>query len=106
VGLGLVALSFLLGWPTIALLGLIAAGSQDAWIVVVGGPTTYAVSWVMLGIGVLLAGRDATRTAARRALSRARSWRVRRGDRPVSPGRGALHPYREAELAPHRYRPL
>lgn len=54
-GLILMVLSFLLGWPAIAALSVLAVWWHEPLIFVIGGPTTYALSCVVFIIGAWLA---------------------------------------------------
>ena len=58
VGLGLVALSYLFGLPTLALLGYLSLKLSKPMVIVVGGPVFYVLAHVMTGVGVYLAGRN------------------------------------------------
>jgi len=61
LGLGLLVASYLLGWPAIALLGVIAAWlRRPAWLL--GGPVLYGISWVVFGVGLVLIGSKSLRT--------------------------------------------
>ena len=54
-GLILMALSFLMGWPAIAALSFLAVWWQEPLIIVIGGPTAYALSCVVFFIGAWMA---------------------------------------------------
>ncbi|MBN2495424.1 MAG: hypothetical protein JXR96_12590 [Deltaproteobacteria bacterium] len=56
VGLGLLGLSMLLGWPAVALMAVLAVAFEEPLIGVVGGPAIYAFSWLIYGAGILVAG--------------------------------------------------
>ena len=56
VGLGLVGVSYIIGWPTIGVLALIADYLGEPLVVVVGGPITYGLSHVVFLIGSWFAG--------------------------------------------------
>ncbi len=66
VALVLALLSYLVGWPAAALLGAISAWLGTEWLGVIVGTTTYAFSWLLLGVAVLMGGRE--------VLVFARSW--------------------------------
>jgi hypothetical protein len=55
-GLALVGFSYIIGWPAVGLLALIAEHMREPLIVVVGGPVTYGLSHVVFWIGSWLAG--------------------------------------------------
>ena len=67
-GLILVALGLLLGWPAVALLGLLALWFGKPWILAVGGPVVYGISWVVYLAGFAVGGPAAVNTL--RALNR------------------------------------
>lgn len=54
-GLILMVLSFVLGWPTVFALSIIAVWFKEPLIFVIGGPTTYGLSCVVFFIGAWLA---------------------------------------------------
>lgn len=78
VGVVLIGISYIIGWPAVALLAFLAAHFQRAAIVVVGGPLTYALSHVVFMVGAYFAGnryapiflRCAARAVMRRLLER------------------------------------
>jgi len=59
VGVGLIGLSMLLGWPLISALGGLAVYFSEPLIAVIGGPAAYGLSWAVYGLGLLVAGREA-----------------------------------------------
>ncbi|MCB2185427.1 MAG: hypothetical protein KQJ78_03350 [Deltaproteobacteria bacterium] len=61
VGVTLIGLSMLMGWPTVGVLGVVAAYLRDPVVFFLGGPLTYGLSWAVWGLGMLLAGRDNVR---------------------------------------------
>ncbi len=63
VGVVLIIISSLLGWPAVVLAGWLAVERGNAWVLFVGGPAIYGVSWVIWGLGLLVAGRDSLRYA-------------------------------------------
>lgn len=54
-GLCLMGLSYIMGWPAVAALGILAAWSREPMIAVIGGPTTYGLSYLVFIIGAWLA---------------------------------------------------
>jgi hypothetical protein len=54
-GLSLMALSFIIGWPSIAALSVLAVWYKEPLIAVIGCPTTYALSYVVFIAGAWLA---------------------------------------------------
>ncbi len=74
VGLIIILLSLVVGgWPTIALLGVLAAWWGEPLLFVIGGPVAYGVSWGIWGIGMLISGKESLRYG--RHFAR---WGVRR----------------------------
>ena len=53
-GLILMALSFIIGWPAMAALSVLAVWFKEPLIAVIGCPTTYALSYVVFIIGAWL----------------------------------------------------
>ena len=56
VGVALIGFSYIIGWPAVALLGILAAYFRRAAIVVVGGPLIYALSHAVFMVGAYFAG--------------------------------------------------
>ena len=63
VGVSLIGLSMIMGWPSVGVFGLVAIYVRDPLIFLIGGPATYAVSWVVWGAGMWIAGPDNIRYA-------------------------------------------
>jgi len=55
-GLFLIALSYLIGWPAVALFGILAVYFGNPLIAVIGGPAIYATSHLVFWIGMYCAG--------------------------------------------------
>lgn len=55
-GVSAIALSYVIGWPLIALLGIAAVHYGNAAIVAVGGPVAYGLSHLVFMLGMVLAG--------------------------------------------------
>lgn len=55
VGLILMVLSFVMGWPAIAALSVLAVWWREPLIFVIGGPTAYALSCVIFFLGAWMA---------------------------------------------------
>jgi peptidoglycan-N-acetylglucosamine deacetylase len=56
VGLGLIGFSYIIGWPAIALLTWFAFYFREPLIIVVGGPVTYGLSYLVFLAGWYFAG--------------------------------------------------
>lgn len=74
LGLVIIALSYLLGWPAVGLLAAVAALLEEPLWLTLGGPAIYGFSYLVFFVGLFLAGREyATafaRWAARMAVLR------------------------------------
>jgi hypothetical protein len=55
LGLFLMALSFLMGWPAVAALSVLAVWMREPLVAVIGCPLTYGLSYVVFLIGAWLA---------------------------------------------------
>jgi hypothetical protein len=71
-GLVLLAASYLLGWPAIALVGAIAAWLRRPSLLL-AGPLLYGFSWVVFAVGLLLIGGKSISTGRAFGL-----WMIRR----------------------------
>ena len=69
-GVTAIALSYLIAWPLIALLGIAAVHYGNAAIVVVGGPVAYGLSHLVFLLGMYLAGATYSRIFLRWAVGR------------------------------------
>ena len=73
-GLGLIALSYTIGWPAVGLLAWISYHLREPLIVAIGGPVTYGLSHLVFWIGSYFAGGPYARIllcwATRRLLTR------------------------------------
>ena len=56
VGLFLIGLSYVIGWPAVAVLGFLAAYFREPAIVIIGGPAIYGFSYLVFFAGAWLAG--------------------------------------------------
>ena len=59
LGVGLIGLSMLLGWPLITGLAAAAVWLKAPLVAAIGGPLAYGLSWAVYGLGLLIAGRAA-----------------------------------------------
>jgi hypothetical protein len=84
VGVFAIVMSFPLGWPSVAALGILSIKLQTPWIVVVGGPLIYGFSHLVFLFGMYLSGtvysllfcRWLTRVTMERALVWAAAGKV------------------------------
>jgi hypothetical protein len=56
LGVGTIGLSYVIGWPLIALLGTLSVYYKEPLIVLLGGPTAYGLSHLTFMLGMYLAG--------------------------------------------------
>jgi hypothetical protein len=69
-GVSAIALSYVIGWPLISVLGIAAVHYGNAAIVAVGGPVAYGLSHLVFLLGMYLAGAKYSRIFMRWAVSR------------------------------------
>jgi hypothetical protein len=67
-GLAIIAFSYVIGWPLIALLGILSVHYHNAAIVAVGGPVAYGISHLVFLLGMVLAGAKYSRIFLRWAV--------------------------------------
>ncbi len=68
LGVTLGVMQLVLGWPAVAVLGSSAAYTGDADLALWGAPGVYALSWLLLGLAVLIGGPDAMRVTRQGTL--------------------------------------
>ena len=68
LGLILLGLSYVIGWPGVLASGIVAAYFKSPLIFVIGAPVIYGFSFLVWGVSMLLMGKDNIRYA--RALSK------------------------------------
>lgn len=73
IALGLGLLSMVFGWPAVTLLGSMAATFDEPLLLTQAAPASYAFSWVLFGVSVLVGGKESLERSRR--LNR---WMVRR----------------------------
>ena len=56
VGLGLVGFSYIIGWPAVGLLAVIAYHLREPLVIAIGGPLIYGFSYLVFLAGSWLAG--------------------------------------------------
>lgn len=69
-GVSAIALSYVIGWPLISLLGIAAVHYGNAAIVAVGGPVVYGLSHLVFMLGMYLAGAKYSHIFMRWAVAR------------------------------------
>lgn len=74
IGLVVIALSYLLGWPAVAFFGFMALWLREPLVAVIGGPLIYGFSHILFWVGFYIAGAEHTKAlfmwATRRALEK------------------------------------
>lgn len=60
-GISAIGISYIIGWPAVALLGVISIHLEKPLIAIIGGPLTYGLSHLVFILGMYLAGADYTR---------------------------------------------
>lgn len=74
VGLGVMAFSYIIGWPAVGALGALAIYLKEPLVAVIGGPVIYGLSHLTFLLGAYLAGARYTkvffRWAARKAVQK------------------------------------
>ncbi len=56
VGLSLIAVSYVVGWPLVAVCGALAAYFGEPLILAIGGPAAYGLAWVVFLVGMVIIG--------------------------------------------------
>jgi hypothetical protein len=59
IGIGVIGFSYVISWPLIMVLGIIALTLERPMLIVVGGPLIYGISHFVFLLGAWLAGREA-----------------------------------------------
>ena len=55
-GVFAIGLSYIIGWPAVAALGVLSIKLHEPWIAVVGAPLTYGLSHLVFLLGMYLSG--------------------------------------------------
>lgn len=72
-GIVLIVLSYVLGWPAVALFGGLATYFDDMRIVTIGGTSVYAFSWLLIPAGIYVGGPEAMKAVKKWIQERKRS---------------------------------
>ena len=67
-GLVIAGISYIVGWPLVGLLGLLAAHAKEPLIILIGGPVIYTISHLLFILGAYLSGALFAKTFFRWAL--------------------------------------
>ena len=70
-GIVAIGISYIIGWPAVALLGIVSIHLGKPMIAIIGGPLTYGLSHLVFILGMYLAGADYTRIFFRWATRKA-----------------------------------
>lgn len=77
-GVFAITISFPLGWPSVAALGILSIKFHTPWIAVIGGPLVYGFSHLLFLFGMYLSGSVYTliflRWLTRITMERALAW--------------------------------
>lgn len=68
VGLALMVGQLVMGWPLVTLMGALSASTGDGDYLQWGAPLFYGLSWLLLGLAIIVAGKDVYQRS--RALNR------------------------------------
>jgi hypothetical protein len=55
-GVFAIGVSYIIGWPAVAALGILSVRLQEPWIALVGAPLTYGLSHLVFLLGMYLSG--------------------------------------------------
>jgi len=85
-GIFFMGLSYVIGWPAIALLAYVSIRIGKPWLTAVGGPLLYGLSHLVFLLGMVLAGTQYTRPFLRWAARRAaEKWGKAGAPEPAAP---------------------
>lgn len=56
IGVLTICLSFFMGWPAVAAIGVVSIKMDQPWIAIIGGPLTYGLSHLVFILGMYLSG--------------------------------------------------
>ncbi len=84
-GVSAIALSYVIGWPLISVLGIAAVHYGNAAIVAIGGPVAYGLSHLVFMLGMYLAGAKYSHVFMRWAVARGMIRLLQRYHLPMPP---------------------
>lgn len=67
-GISAIGISYIIGWPAVALLGAVSIHLNKPMIALIGGPVTYGLSHLVFILGMYLAGAEYARAFLRWAV--------------------------------------
>ena len=56
IGISIIVISYIIGWPAVGVLGVLSFYFDEPLLLAVGGPLIYGLSYLVLFLGVYLAG--------------------------------------------------
>jgi hypothetical protein len=56
LGISIIGLSYIIGWPAISVLGILSIYMNKPWLLAIGGPLLYGLSHLVFLLGMYLAG--------------------------------------------------
>lgn len=68
IGLFVIAVSYIIGWPAVGALGLLSVYINEPLVLVIGGPSIYGLSHLVFILGMYLAGAAHSRAFLRWAI--------------------------------------
>ena len=68
MGISAIGISYIIGWPAVALLGAVSIYLNKPMIALIGGPATYGLSHLVFILGMYLAGAEYTKVFVRWAM--------------------------------------
>jgi hypothetical protein len=58
IGIGLITVSYLIGWPMVGVIGSLGIYLQKPWLAAIGAPAVYILSHLVFLLGMALAGAE------------------------------------------------
>lgn len=90
MGLILIGFSYIIGWPAVAVFGILAVYFREPLIAAIGGPVIYGISHVVFLVGAWLAGAEHARFVMR-YTTKVIFKKILRQDGETTPSSG-VHP--------------
>jgi hypothetical protein len=82
-GLVVIGFSYLIGWPAVALFGVLSIAFREPLLVIVGGPAIYGFSHLLFWVGFYLTGAPYAHAFLK--------WATRKFLMRFLPGEGMMH---------------
>ena len=78
IGVLTIGLSFFMGWPAVAAIGVVSIKMDQPWIAIIGGPLIYGLSHLIFILGMYLSGAEYTiiflRWLSRVSVKKLQAW--------------------------------